>query len=65
MRLRIILASVVIFALVRLGHAQPVIVFEEESYDFGEAVQSETLEHTFVFKNTGTETLVIQKVTSS
>lgn len=48
-----------------VASAQPVIFFEEESYDFGEVIQTEQLEHTFVFTNTGTETLIIQKVTSS
>ncbi|RME69091.1 MAG: DUF1573 domain-containing protein [Nitrospirae bacterium] len=65
MRWGYVIAVLFICLTVSLAHAQPSIVFEEESYDFGEVIQTERPEHTFVFKNTGTEVLVIQKVTSS
>jgi len=45
--------------------AQPVISFDEESYDFGDVNQGDVLEHLFVFRNTGNEPLLIEKVTSS
>lgn len=48
-----------------LCHAQPEIMISEEEHDFGEVKQGEVLEHTFKVFNVGTETLVIQKVTSS
>ncbi len=45
--------------------AQPVISFDEETYDFGDVNQGDVLEHLFVFRNTGNEPLLIEKVTSS
>lgn len=40
----------------------PVIQWEETSHDFGDIVQGEKVEHTFKFKNAGTEPLVITNV---
>ena len=40
----------------------PKIKFEELDRDFGMTVQNEKLKHTFTFKNTGTDVLVIEKV---
>lgn len=40
----------------------PNIKFDELSFDFGKVSQNETLKHTFIFRNTGTETLNIGKV---
>lgn len=45
--------------------AQPVIVFEQDTHDFGDVMQGEDVEHTFLFQNTGSEELVIEKVSSS
>ncbi len=66
--------SIVLFVLsvsfflsaIGTSHAQgPEIMVSEEEYDFGEVKQGDVLEHTFKVFNIGTETLVIQKVTSS
>lgn len=40
----------------------PVIAWEKPAYDFGDVVQGEKVEHTFKFKNTGNEPLVITNV---
>ena len=45
--------------------AQPKIVFEEEVHTFGEVMQGEDIEHTFVFRNEGNEELNIEKVSPS
>jgi len=39
-----------------------VIVWEKSTHDFGDVVQGEKVEHTFKFKNAGTEPLVITNV---
>lgn len=39
-----------------------VITWERPTYDFGDVVQGEKVEHTFKFTNTGTEPLVITNV---
>jgi len=43
----------------------PHITFKEKVYDFGKAPQRQTVEHEFVFTNTGKSDLVIHKVRSS
>lgn len=40
----------------------PKIKFDKLSHDFGKAVQSATLKHTFAFKNIGNGVLLIEKV---
>lgn len=40
----------------------PFIAWEKATYDFGDIVQGEKVEHTFKFKNTGNEPLVITNV---
>ena len=40
----------------------PIIGWEKSVFDFGDIVQGEQVEHTFKFKNTGTEALVITNV---
>lgn len=39
-----------------------IIAWEKSTYDFGDVVQGTKLEHTFKFKNTGNEPLVITNV---
>ena len=48
-----------------ISYAEPSIVFNAESYDFGTVARGETLEHTFDFTNTGDEELVIERVVPS
>ena len=45
--------------------AQPDIVFEQETHDFGRVAEGELLEYTFSFTNKGTEDLLIEKVAPS
>lgn len=42
--------------------AGPVITFEETEHNFGDITQGDVVEHTFKFKNTGTQPLVIERV---
>jgi len=48
-----------------ISYAQPSIVFDTEVYDFGTVTQSDTVEHTFEFANTGDKELVIEKIIPS
>ncbi len=41
---------------------EPNIKFKEMSFDFGDVKQKEELNHVFLFENTGTGTLIIEKV---
>ena len=58
------------FAFVALGvvvHSSaqssgPAITWEKSVYDFGDVVQGDKVEHTFKFKNTGNESLIITNV---
>ena len=43
----------------------PHISFKEKTYDFGKAPQRQSVEHDFVFTNTGKSDLIIHKVKSS
>lgn len=45
--------------------AMPKMVFEEESFDFGEISQGEKVEHSFAFKNTGNAALIISSAVGS
>ena len=40
----------------------PALVFEKASHDFGDIYQGDKVQHTFTFKNTGTEPLIITNV---
>ena len=40
----------------------PKIVFESQAHDFGTVKPKTALTHEFVFKNTGTATLLIEKI---
>lgn len=40
----------------------PAITFEETEHNFGDITQGDVVEHTFNFKNTGTQPLVIERV---
>lgn len=41
---------------------KPVATFEETVFDFGKTGKEAELKHTFNFKNTGTATLVIDRI---
>ncbi len=41
---------------------EPIITFVEDSYDFGNMMEGEVVEHTFSFKNTGNKALLISEV---
>jgi hypothetical protein len=43
----------------------PVMVFEEESYDFGKIKQGESIQYAFKFKNTGKTPLIISNATAT
>lgn len=40
----------------------PTITFSEASFDFGDIKQGDKVEHTFTFKNSGTEPLILSNV---
>ncbi len=40
----------------------PALTFEETEYNFGDISQGDVVEHTFKFKNTGTQPLIIERV---
>ena len=63
MRKIFILAFLFIFPAI--SYSQPSIVFDTENYDFGTVAQSDTIEHSFDFTNTGNEELVIEKLVPS
>lgn len=63
--LRYVFPLVLTLLIPVLASAQPALVFEEESHDFGVLSAGTTAEHAFVFTNTGTEDLVIQKILTS
>jgi hypothetical protein len=43
----------------------PTLVFDEESYDFGQISQGEKVEHSFTFTNEGDADLIISSATGS
>lgn len=47
------------------SNAEPKMEFEETSWDFGTITEGDYVEHSFKFKNTGDDDLVISNVTSS
>ncbi|MEJ8801900.1 DUF1573 domain-containing protein [Pontibacter sp. H249] len=40
----------------------PALTFEQSEHNFGDITQGDVVEHTFKFKNTGTQPLVIERV---
>ncbi len=61
--------KIVLFALLLLvptvSYAQPAIMFESETHDFGTLKGVEVLEHTFDFTNAGDQELIIKQVSAS
>ena len=59
------LLLIFLFLFPAISYAQPSIVFDSETYNFGTIENGDTLKHTFTITNAGTEDLVIEKVTST
>jgi len=62
-----LLFFVVVFTMTAQENAEepltgPKIVFAESSFDFGEIVQGDRVEHVFEFENVGTEPLILSNV---
>jgi hypothetical protein len=62
--MKILILMGVIFLPI-LAWAQPSIMVEADSYDFGVVKQGAQLEYSFQFSNTGTEDLVVEKLIPS
>jgi hypothetical protein len=63
--LKSIMKKIVIILLLcfpTLAYAAPVIMFERESHNFGHVGHGEPQEYSFDFTNTGTEELVIRRI---
>ena len=54
--------AMVVFAETNAQTNGPVISWEKSTYDFGDLVQGDKVEHIFKFKNTGKEPLIITNV---
>jgi hypothetical protein len=54
-----------LFVLPSIAYAQPSIVFDAESYDFGTVTQGDAIEHSFDFTNAGDKELAIEKLVPS
>lgn len=62
MRKTVILLFLIVFP--SLSFAQPEIKFDAETFDLGE-VQEQSVSHSFEFKNTGTQELIINNIAPS
>lgn len=54
-----------LFLVSAVSYAQPSIVFDAETYDFGTVSKVDTIEHVFEFTNTGDQEIVIDKLIPS
>jgi len=59
----LVIALVILFP--GLVYAEPSIRFESEQHDFGTVKQGDFLEFAFEFTNSGTEELLIKRLTPS
>ncbi|HWA33791.1 MAG TPA: DUF1573 domain-containing protein [Cyclobacteriaceae bacterium] len=60
---KIFLAVMLVTGAAAFGQSKgPVITWEKSTYDFGDVPQGDKVEHTFKFKNTGNEPLIITNV---
>lgn len=66
---RYLLLTLIIFSVSASSLAQtavekngPIITFEKKTFDFGDIIQGDKVEHTFAFSNTGNEPLIITNV---
>ena len=63
--MKILVSTVlVLISFLSFGQTQqgPIISWDKNTYDFGDIIQGEKIEHTFKFTNTGSEPLVITNV---
>ena len=51
-----------LLAQIEFGTEGPLIVFEDDSHDFGEIKQGDKVSHVFEFKNNGTTPLILSDV---
>lgn len=51
-----------VLAMAQATEQGPVITWEKSSYDFGDIIQGDKVEHTFSFTNTGNQPLIITNV---
>jgi hypothetical protein len=60
---KLFLAILLVTGVTAFGQTKgPVIAWEKSTFDFGDVPQGDKVEHTFKFKNTGTEPLIITNV---
>jgi len=55
----LLLAGTLVYGQEKQVKTGPLMHFEEKTYDFGKVISGDTVEHTFVFENRGTEPLKI------
>ncbi len=60
-----LLSILLLLYLPSISFAEPVIHFEETSYDFGTVAQEDDVRHFFELTNDGDQELVIEKVSAS
>lgn len=65
MRHKIFFLSVILAGFFTSLQAQALLEFEETTFDFGEIKEGQAAVHTFHFKNTGNQTLLISRVKAS
>lgn len=64
--MKLALTFILLFStLVTAQRISPKIFFEENSFDFNDVKQNQTIKHEFILKNTGTAKLVLRDVKSS
>ena len=61
-KLFFVVMAMVVFAVSNAQTNGPVISWEKSTYDFGDLVQGDKVEHIFKFRNTGKESLIITNV---
>jgi hypothetical protein len=60
---KLFLAILLVTGVTAFGQTKgPVIAWEKSTFDFGDVPQGDKVEHTFKFKNTGNEPLIITNV---
>jgi hypothetical protein len=63
--MRKILILICLILAPTVAYAQPAIVFDAESNDFGKVAAGQPLEHVFEFRNSGDKELIIEKLIPS